>query len=54
MNPDALSGHIYVCDFKSDISTKLDEDLKICTSSYDAPQASNRRVILNTPYDIIE
>ncbi|CAF4981302.1 unnamed protein product, partial [Rotaria sp. Silwood1] len=54
IDPDRLSGHIYVCDFKSDISTQLDDDLKICTSSYDVPQASNRRIGLHTPYDIIE
>lgn len=54
IDSDALSGHIYVCNFKSDVSTQLDEDLKICTSSYDAPEASNRRIALYTPYDIIE
>ncbi|CAF4064889.1 unnamed protein product, partial [Rotaria sordida] len=54
IDPDSLSGHIYVCDFTSDISTQLGDDLKICTSSYDAPQASNRRIGLHTPYDIIE
>jgi len=53
MNSDLLSGHIYVCNFNSDISTQLDDDLKICTSSYDAPEASNRRIGLHTPYDII-
>ncbi|CAF1333224.1 unnamed protein product [Adineta ricciae] len=53
-NSDPLSGHIYVCDFNSDISTKLDDDLKICTSTYDAPKASNRRIGLHTPYDIIQ
>jgi hypothetical protein len=54
INPDLFSGHIYVCNFNSDISTRLDDDLKICTSSYDAPEASNRRIGLHTPYDIIE
>ncbi|CAF3931596.1 unnamed protein product [Adineta steineri] len=54
INSDLLSGHIYVCNFNSDMSTQLDSDLKICTSSYDAPQASNRRIGLHTPYDIIQ
>ncbi|CAF1015942.1 unnamed protein product [Rotaria magnacalcarata] len=53
IDSDPLSGHVYVCDFKSDVSTQLGNDLKICTSSYDAPQASNRRIGLHTPYDII-
>ncbi|CAF1005757.1 unnamed protein product [Didymodactylos carnosus] len=51
-NSEILCGHIYVYDFKTDLSTK--DAPEICQSNYDVPEASNHRLQLATPFDRID